>query len=63
MGVSKKMYRRSGPKKIKDHRNDEAGWDPLMIWTFWKKKRSLAPARIQTMDYPAFSLVTSPSSL
>jgi hypothetical protein len=33
------------------------GWVPELVWTFWQRA-SLACVTIQTMDHPAFSIVT-----
>jgi len=36
----------------------EPGWALQLFWMFWKREKTLAPAGIWTMDYPASSLVT-----
>jgi len=36
----------------------EAGWTLEPTWRFWRRKKSLASARIQTPDHPDCSLVT-----
>jgi hypothetical protein len=36
----------------------EVGWAPEPVWMFWKREKSLTPARILTLDHPACSLVT-----
>ena len=36
----------------------EAGWAPGPVWTFWRREKSHTLARIRTPDCPARSLVT-----
>jgi len=36
---------------------------PDLLWRFWRKEKSLASARIQTLEHPACSLVTILSTL
>ena len=36
----------------------EVGWAPYPVWTFWRRENSFATAGKQTIDHPAYSLVT-----
>jgi hypothetical protein len=41
----------------------EAEWAPEPVWTFWGRKKSLAPTTIQTLGHPACRLETIPNTL
>jgi hypothetical protein len=36
----------------------EARWVPEQVQTFWRRKKSLSPAGIRTLDHPAHSQST-----
>jgi len=36
---------------------------PELIWMYWRRDTSLAPARIQALDRPALILVSVPTML
>jgi len=39
------------------HIKQWAGWDPELVWTFWRSDKSLVPAGIQTPDRPDHSVI------
>jgi hypothetical protein len=39
------------------------GGSPEPVWAFWRTEKSLYPARIRTLDCPAYSLVATPTML
>jgi hypothetical protein len=41
----------------------EAWWALKPVWAFWRREKSLAPARIRNPDHPARSLVTIPTEV
>jgi hypothetical protein len=41
----------------------EARYAPEPVWMNWRREKPLAPAVIQTLDYPAHSLVNIPITL
>ena len=50
----------------KDHSvpfEQEAGWTPRPVWTFWIRQKLLAPCAIRTPDFPVRSLVTKQTAL
>jgi hypothetical protein len=42
---------------------EEAGWTPELVWIFWRGEKSLATARIRTLDHLPHSLATIPITL
>jgi hypothetical protein len=38
-------------------KEQEAGNSPRLVWTFWRRGKSLAPAYIRNTDRPAPSIV------
>ena len=41
----------------------EVGWAQVLVWTFWRKKKSLFSSGIPTPDRPSRSLVTTLTKL
>jgi len=41
----------------------EVEWAPEPVWTFWGRKKSLAPTTIQALGCPACRLQTIPNTL
>ena len=51
--MAKFMSRERTPVPIEQ----EAGEEPRLVWTFWRRGKSVAPAGIRTTDRPARSIV------
>jgi len=44
------------------HIQQEPGWAPDLVWTFWRTGKPFVPARNPTLDHPDHSTVTVPTT-